>query len=86
MNPDPREGGIRGRHDAPRLRAGARIGDARAEGALYDDHPDHVDALLLQPIEGALGSLPEMFRIMVGMHGLEGFTHDEIGRTLGKSI
>jgi RNA polymerase sigma-70 factor, ECF subfamily len=34
-------------------------------------------------IEGALESLPEMFRIVVVMHDLEGFTHDEIGRTLG---
>jgi hypothetical protein len=41
------------------------------------------DPILLQRIEGALESLPEMFRMVVVMHDREGFTHDEIGRTLG---
>jgi RNA polymerase sigma-70 factor, ECF subfamily len=44
--------------------------------------PREPDPMLRQRIEEALGSLPEPYRLVVVMHDLEGFTHDEIGRTL----
>jgi len=40
------------------------------------------DPLLRERIEGALRSLPELYRVAVVLHDVEGFTHDDIGRIL----
>lgn len=44
--------------------------------------PRDSDPMLRQRISEALHSLPESYRSVVIMHDVEGFTHDEIGRTL----
>jgi RNA polymerase sigma-70 factor, ECF subfamily len=43
---------------------------------------DH-DPMLRARLQEALAALPEPFRLVVVMHDVEGFTHEEIGRVLG---
>ena len=52
--------------------------------------PDHIpvapqrsDALLQKRLEGALDALPEGMRRVLILHDVEGYTHEEIGDTLG---
>jgi len=40
------------------------------------------DPMLRRRLRDALGSLPELYRVVVVMHDLEGFTHEQIGQSL----
>jgi len=40
------------------------------------------DPMLRQRLQDALGSLPEIYRVVVLMHDLDGFTHDQISEAL----
>ena len=56
--------------------------DDRANGANESDD-DGIDRTM--DIEQALGALPSNARVVVWMHCVEGYTHDEIGRSFGRT-
>lgn len=55
---------------------------------LYDDvmPTRREDRHLRMDLEAALERLPEMSRAVVWLHDVEGYTHGEIGRMMGKSV
>jgi DNA-directed RNA polymerase specialized sigma24 family protein len=53
-------------------------GDAASHG--ISRHPD--DAL---DLDAALANLPEVSRVVVWLHDVEGFTHKEIAAAMGKT-
>jgi RNA polymerase sigma-70 factor, ECF subfamily len=60
----------------------------RREIELDDTHPETrgsgtVDPILRDRLARAIDALPEIYRITVIMHDMEGYTHTEIGEILG---
>jgi RNA polymerase sigma factor (sigma-70 family) len=47
-------------------------------------HSERVD--LVSDLQSALNSLPEQARVVVWLHDVEGYTHNEIGKFFGKSV
>ncbi|MGH7483133.1 MAG: RNA polymerase sigma factor [Longimicrobiales bacterium] len=60
----------------------ARELDLDAAGAIGTT-PFEPQPRLREKLKRALDALPEHYRIVVVMHDLEGYTHEEIGATLG---
>ncbi len=57
--------------------------DDRAANGANESVEDDTDRTM--DIEQALGTLPSNARLVVWMHCVEGYTHDEIGRCLGRT-
>lgn len=55
---------------------------------LHDElHPGRrEDGLLRMDLEAALERLPETARAVVWLHDVEGYTHEEIGDMMGKTV
>jgi RNA polymerase sigma-70 factor (ECF subfamily) len=53
--------------------------EGQSEEAAYDGHEES----LSQPLEEAIGELPEKLKTVFVLHDIEGFKHEEIARLLG---
>jgi len=61
--------------------------EAPLEAAAGTGHePARVDPDLKQRLHEAIDALPEKYRMVFVMHDVEGYTHEEIGRTLGVQV
>ena len=62
--------------------SGSGIADVEERDSHH--HSDRVD--LVSDLQSALNSLPEQARVVVWLHDVEGYTHNEIGNFFGKSV
>lgn len=74
---------MRKRVDTPEEDVGEREIDAC--GAAEPDHGADVDGALNAELERALDKLSRTARAVVWLHDVEGYTHDEIGRLMGRT-